>query len=105
MNAGCAIVANRRMGSVPFLIKNGETGFMYENYQDLENKIKQVMDNKELRTKFGKNAYKLISGEWESKVAVENMIKLFESITEGKEFDVKDGPASKATKYTKPKEI
>ncbi len=27
MNAGCSIVANRRMGSVPFLIQDGETGF------------------------------------------------------------------------------
>ena len=27
MNAGCAIVANRRMGSAPFLIKNGQKFF------------------------------------------------------------------------------
>lgn len=29
MNSGCAVVASHAIGSVPFLIKNGENGFIY----------------------------------------------------------------------------
>ena len=57
MNAGCAIVANRRMGSAPFLIKNGQNGYMYNNYKDFESYVKELIDNKELRKSFSKNAY------------------------------------------------
>ncbi len=103
MNAGCAIVANQKMGSVPFLIKDGENGMMYSSYKDFENKIKYLIDNKEVRRKFGKNAYKLITEKWTSKVATDNLLNLFDSIINGKEFDVKDGPASRARNYKRKK--
>ena len=103
MNAGCAIVANQKMGSVPFLIKDGENGMMYSSYKDFENKIKYLIDNKEVRRKFGKNAYKLITEKWTSKVATDNLLNLFDSIINGKEFDVKDGPASRASNYKRKK--
>jgi len=95
MNAACAIVANRRMGSVPFLIGNNDAGLMYENYQDLENKVKQVIDNKDLRTKLSKNAYEYITTKWTGEVAAENILKLFESVINNTELTVKEGPASK----------
>ena len=96
MNAGCAIVANRRMGSVPFLIEDGENGLWYDTYQDFKSNVKKVINNKELRMKLGKNAYKYITEKWTSDVAAENLIKLFEAVTENKENEVKEGPASKA---------
>ena len=96
MNAGCAIVANKRMGSVPFLIKDGESGLWYNSYKDFEDKVKLLIKDKELRTKLGKNAYKYITEEWTGSVAAENVIKLFESVIENKENEVKEGPASKA---------
>ena len=95
MNAGCAIVANKRMGSVPFLIKNGENGLTYNNYKDLENKVKFLIKNKEQREKLGKNAYNYITEKWTAKMATENLLKLFDSIINRKEFEIKDGPASK----------
>lgn len=96
MNAGCAIIANRNMGSVPFLIKNGENGFIYSSYKDLEDKVKLVINDKTLRMKLSKNAYKTITEDWTSTVATNNLINLFESITEGKPFNVTEGPASRA---------
>ena len=95
MNAGCAIVANKRMGSVPFLIKNGENGFTYNNYKNLENKVKFLIKNKEQREKLGKNAYNYITEKWTAKIATENLLKLFDSIINRREFEIKDGPASK----------
>lgn len=95
MNAGCAIVANKKMGSVPFLIGNNDTGLMYKNYKDLENKVKLLINDKTLRRKFSKNAYNYITKEWTGVMAAENIIDLFESIIKNKELNVKDGPASK----------
>lgn len=96
MNAGCAIVANRKMGSVPYLLKNEESGLIYNSYSEFEEKVKRVINDKDLRRKLGKNAYKVITEDWTSEVATENLLKLFESILNGKEFDVNEGPASKA---------
>lgn len=95
MNAACAIVANKKMGSVPFLIGNDSRGFMYEDYQDLENKVKKLIDDKELRKEFSKNAYDYITTKWTGELAAENIIKMFNSVIEGEEVEVKDGPASR----------
>ena len=96
MNAGCAVVANIRMGSVPILIKDGDNGFTYKTYQELESKVKELIVNQDLRTKTGKKAYTYITEDWTSSIAANNIIELFDSIIEGKGFNIKNGPASKA---------
>lgn len=98
MNTGCAIVANKRMGSVPFLIQDGVDGFTYRNYQELENKTKKLIEDKELRKKLGKNAYIYITQKWTSSIAAANLIKLFDSIINKREVDIPDGPGSKEKK-------
>ena len=95
MNAGCAIVAKVRMGSVPFLIKEGENGFTYKTYDELERKTKKLIENRELRKKIGKNAYTFITEKWTSSIAANNILKLFDSILNGEEFNINEGPASK----------
>lgn len=95
MNAGCAIVANKKMGSVPFLIKNNENGLIYTSYKELENKVKSLIDDKELRDKLGINAYKYITEKWTSSIAANNIIELFDSIINKKEYKITKGPASK----------
>lgn len=96
MNAGCAIVANRKMGSVPLLIEDNVNGLMYSTYSDLENKIKLLISDKSKRQRLGINAYKYITTDWTSSVAAQNLLDLFESIIYKKEFNVHVGPASKA---------
>ena len=105
MNAGCVVIANQKMGSVPFLIKNEENGLMYNKYKELEKYVKNAIENKKLREKLGTNAYKTITEEWTSSIAANNLIDLFESIIQRKEIDIKDGPASKATNYKRRKKI
>ena len=95
MNAGCAIVANKKMGSVPFLIKDNENGLIYTSYKELENKVKSLIDDKELRDKLGINAYKYITEKWTSSIAANNIIELFDSIINKKEYKITEGPASK----------
>lgn len=95
MNAGCAIVANEKMGSVPFLIQDNINGFTYKKYNEMEDKVKKLIDDKKLRKKLGKNAYKFITEKWTSSIAAGNIIKLFDGIINKKEVVIPDGPASK----------
>ena len=95
MNAGCALVANKKMGSVPSLLKDGETGLIYTSYKELEYKVKLLINDKELREKLGKNAYTYITEKWTGSVAANNLIELFDSIINKKEYRIKEGPASK----------
>ena len=96
MNAACSIVANEKMGSVPFLIGNNDRGFMYKNYQDLENKVKLLMNDKNLRAKISKNAYNYITTKWTGEIAAENIIEMFNCVINNKDVTIKEGPASKA---------
>ncbi len=105
MNAGCSVVANQKMGSVPFLIKHGENGLMYNTYEELEKNVKQLIEDKELRRKLAINGYKYITEKWTSKVAVNNLLELFESIINKREHKIMDGPASKAQIYKIQKNI
>lgn len=96
MNSGCAVIAYKGIGGVPFLIKNNENGLAYTRLNDFYKKTIKVIDNKELREKLSINAYKTISEVWTEKVAVQNFEKLVNSILEGKQNPVKEGPASTA---------
>ena len=105
MNGGCTVIANEKMGSAPFLIKHKENGLLYNTYSQLEKNVKLVIKDKNLRKKLSINAYKFITEEWTSKIAVDNLLELFNSILNEKRYDVEEGPASKATKYKKKKII
>ena len=98
MNAGCVVIANKKMGSVPFLIKDKENGLIYETFNEFENSVKYAIDNKEARERLSKNAYLFITEEWTAKIATENLLKLFESILNNNEIEIKNGIASKADK-------
>ncbi len=105
MAAGCAVIANRRMGSAPYLINQEQSGIMYNTYKELEEQTKRLMKDKELREKLGKNGYKIVTEKWTSKNATENLLKLFDATISGKEIEIEDGPASKAKKYKYTKKI
>ena len=96
MTSGCAVIAYKGIGGVPFLIKNNENGLAYTSLDDFYKKTMKVMDDKALREKLSKNAYKTISEVWTAKVAVQNFEKLVKSIINGKPNPVKEGPASRA---------
>lgn len=95
MNSACAVVANRKMGAVPILIKDKQNGFIYNNYKELEKYVKELINDKSLMKKISKNAYNYITTEWTSSIAADNIISLFDYIINGKETNVKEGPASK----------
>lgn len=99
MNSGCVPVASHAVGSAPYLIKDGENGFLYKNgsFDDLYNKIVFLLENDDIRCRLSKNAYNTILKEWNAENAADRLFRLSEELLGGKNEGLfKDGPCSRA---------
>ena len=100
MNSACAVVASHSIGSVPFMVKDSENGFIYKNsdFDDLYKKVKLLLDNPERKREIAKEAYKAVVEQWNASNAAERFMKLAEAVLAGeKNPDVfSDGVCSKA---------
>ncbi len=97
MNSACAVVASHAIGSVPFLINDGENGFIYKNgdEDDLFNKVKFLLDNSEKRKEMSLNAYKTMTEIWNAENAVKKLLNLVESLNKNEGFTVRNEPCEK----------
>ncbi len=81
MNCGCAVVANYNIGSVKYLIKNGENGLVYNgDVMKLCGEVEKLILDKELRNMLSRNAYDTIISEWNPKNASKKLIKLIDDL-------------------------
>lgn len=100
MNSGCAVIASHAIGSVPYLLKDGENGCIYEsgNLEELYHKVKYLLDNPDKQTKFGMAAYRTVTEEWNAEAVAERFVNLVEHILAGEKYPdlYEDGPCSKA---------
>lgn len=100
MNSGCAVVASHAIGSVPFLIKNGVNGLIYQdgNKEHLEMQVCSLLDDEKYRRQIGKKAYETIADMWNAENAAKRLLMLAQGLEQSKGavslFD--DGPCSKA---------
>ena len=97
MSNACAVVANREIGSVPYLIKNGKNGLVYDrkDKNSLYNCAKKLIVNKSLRETLGKNAYDTIKNVWNAEVAADRLLTIVDSINNGTTVPYTTGPCSK----------
>lgn len=98
MSNGCAIVASSAIGSVPFLVKDGENGCIFEscNLDSLCKKVEWLLDNADKQNKLAINAYHSMRDMWSPKNAAINFLKLVEDLESGREASITEGPCSKA---------
>lgn len=98
MDSGCVCVAYKGIGSVPFLIDNGNNGFAYENHSSIEiaDICEKIINDRSLREKIGDSAKKSISEMWNAKVASERLLDFAENIKNGQVKTYDSGPLSKA---------
>ncbi len=98
MNSGCAAVASHAVGSAPFLIKDGENGFLYENgnLDDLYNKVSYLLGNPEKATELGIAAGKTVTEQWNEAVAAKRLVALSNEILKGNKHPdlFSEGPLS-----------
>lgn len=89
MNSGCACVASYETGSTPFLVIDKENGLTYKDndINELFNKTKYLLDNKNELNKIANNAYKTIINEWNPKIAAERFSLFVDSIYNNKNTD------------------
>ena len=96
MNSGCAVIADRRIGAAPFLVKEGENGFLYSKKEELFSKAEQLLSDIEKRELMGKKAYKTMLETWNPDVAAKRFLTLAEEISKnGEGHAFSDGPCSK----------
>lgn len=98
MSNGCAIVASNAIGCVPFLVKDGENGCVFEscNLDSLCEKVEWLLDNGNKRKKLAVNAYHSMRDVWSPKNAAMNFLKLVDDLRSGRESSINEGPCSKA---------
>ena len=100
MNSGCAVIASHAAGSVPFLIKNGVNGFVYESGQkdELYEKTKQLLLDLNLQKRLGRKAYETIANEWNAEIAAKRLIEVSKLLLNHKEVTTlyESGPCSRA---------
>ncbi len=98
MNSGCAVVANDRIGAVPFLMQDGQNGLVYEKgrEEELYQKVKFLLDHPEEAARLGGNAYHTVTEKWSAAVAAERLHKVCQSLMAGEMLFFPDGPCGKA---------
>ena len=98
MNSACAVVASHAIGAAPYLVQDGENGFLFEseNLDDLYAKVKKLFDEEGLSARFGKKAYETMVGEWNPENAAKRFIELAESKLSHRDFGVKTGVCAPA---------
>ena len=97
MNSACAVIANEKIGSVPFLIENGVNGYIYNQKKkdNLFSKVKYLLDNNEFRYSMQKKAYETMLNMWNADSASERLLNLIECLRKGREVEYKSGPCSR----------
>lgn len=98
MSSACAVVADVRAGSVGYLIRNNENGFVYDgSFSQLVEKVKRLLEDASLCSKFSKNAYETINNEWNPDMAAQRLIQWLEALYRGEQCDelYQTGPCSK----------
>lgn len=96
MSSACITISDSRIGSVPFLIKNGVNGYYYRNDEELFQFTKESLKECEKNNDIKKAAYRTIADVWNADVAARRLIELYERLVRGGAgADFEDGPCSK----------
>lgn len=97
MNSGCAVVACKAAGSVPFLITNQTNGLIFNvgDQETLNASVKKLVEDRDFCQTLGRNAYTTIQKTWNARVAAERLLILIDSLKKGG-TPFKEGPCSPA---------
>lgn len=84
-NSACAVLANSATGAAPYLIRDGENGFLYsEKYlDDMYAKLKLLLLDGEKREALGRAAYRSIHEHWNAENAAKRFLALAEHLLSG----------------------
>ncbi len=98
MNSGCAVVASSAIGSVPFMIRDGENGYIYPDGDEdaLYERVKYLLDNPDKCREVGQAAYETMTDTWNAETAAERFVALCRNLMDGKDGNLyESGPCSR----------
>lgn len=98
MSNGCAIVASNEIGSIPYLVKDGENGLVFKSgdIDSLEEKVIYLLEHADERNRIANNAIKTMRDIWSPANAAKTFIELAEHVLNNtlNEYNKMEGPAS-----------
>ncbi len=88
MNSACAVVAGSKIGSVPFMLKDGENGYVFEdgNFEDFYKRVKLLLNDCDLRKGFSAKAYETVINHWTPEEAANRIFNFCNAVLENKDF-------------------
>lgn len=99
MSNGCVLVGSNRIGSIPFLIKDGFNGMVFEseNLDSLYDKVVFLLDHPKERADMAKNAYLEMCDLWSPANAANRLLQLINDLKNNRDTSFSDGPCSIAS--------
>lgn len=96
MNSGCALIAGHGIGAAPYLLKDGENGYVYRTGDEEEfiRMGKKLASDRNMTESFGRASYRHIEQEWNEKTAAGRLLGLCRGILSGKITPPSSGPCS-----------
>lgn len=98
MSNGCVLVASDAIGSTPYLIKEGVTGFSFTScdVDSMTEKVKWLIEHPHKMQEMQRNAYQQMKDIWNPKHAAVNLLTLISDIQNEQIPSIQEGPCSKA---------
>jgi glycosyltransferase involved in cell wall biosynthesis len=100
MNSGCAIVASRAAGAVPYLVQDGVNGMIYDAdcADALYEKIRFLLAHPAAQQRMGAAAYETIVTTWNAETAARRLVQVIAQLQQGQTSDAlfSYGPCSRA---------
>lgn len=98
MANGCCVVASRCMGSVPYLIEDGVSGFSFDDRDEdgLLRLVLELLNSPERAREVGAAASMRVTGEWSAKEAARRLLEFYEFNFCDKSNPYRSGPLSPA---------
>lgn len=98
MANGCAVISSNVIGSTGYLVKEGRTGFSFNNLNSdsLTEKAKWLLKHPAELKQMKKQAYAMMCDVWSPRKAAEALLKLIDDLKNGRETSIVTGPCSKA---------
>lgn len=99
MQCGCAVVASKEAGAVPFLIEDGVNGLIYNggSLDEFKRKVTELVCDRNKINSLGIKARETIDNKWNAKNAATELIRFCREYYEnGKPSPSLDGPISRA---------
>jgi glycosyltransferase involved in cell wall biosynthesis len=98
MDAGCCVVSSTGPGAAPWLIRHGETGFLFQsgNVENLTSCLAELVSFPESCRVIGERAQVSVRSRWSPEVVADRIIALSEGLLGRREMpNYSDGPCSR----------